>query len=585
LNHSSSDFAPQTPHFCTDRDAPVRTRRGVCGIAQDRCEECSWATLVATGTICSGSQRSREGNYVSSSTHAGARFARRRTRAAITTAAALLAAAAFSAGSAQAAVVPSAVDPNTTLPNSFTDGTLELGLCTNTGCAGARPNQGQPVAVPGNFFADAEAFWYLNTVELSHGSAEFAVEAAFEDLAKNAGGAFTRQRFRFDGLTGTVRLTTPYGSKIYEDLDGGLRTVNDTVDLGLVGGCIVPSGSFCDYAGANYGTELTKFLVPVGFDAATAAAGDVITATGPVVGAPSGYNGVKLEQQVGVDLAGAPIWQLIEEQKDFTLEMQIASAPAALTVFAGVNTTSVDFPARRSDESSGNKTVTVKNDGAAPLNISSIALSGPNAASFTASSCPATLAVGASCVVTVRFIANSGVGGHDATLTINNDSVNAPAMQVAVSGTISGLPTGPAPAPTPGATIIQTIPGAGPATLPAQGILGSQASSPLRVSNLSLSRRISVTRLGLQGLRMSMRVPQGTNVLRIAVYKARNGQKTGSALFRTTRTPRAGLYRVTLRNASLLRKLKTGSYVVEVRAGSSAASLGTVRRIAFTVTR
>jgi hypothetical protein len=84
---------------------------------------------------------------------------------------------------------------------------------------------------------------------------------------------------------------------------------------------------------------------------------------------------------------------------------------------------------------------------------------------------------------------------------------------------------------------------------------------------------------------MSMRVPQGTNVLRIAVYKARNGQKTGSALFRTTRTPRAGLYRVTLRNASLLRKLKTGSYVVEVRAGSSAASLGTVRRIAFTVTR
>jgi hypothetical protein len=74
-------------------------------------------------------------------------------------------------------------------------------------------------------------------------------------------------------------------------------------------------------------------------------------------------------------------------------------------------------------------------------------------------------------------------------------------------------------------------------------------------------------------------------VLRIAVYKARNGQKTGSALLRTTRSPRAGLYRVTLRNRSLLRKLRAGSYVVEVRAGRSAASLGSIRRITFTVTR
>jgi hypothetical protein len=145
---------------------------------------------------------------------------------------------------------------------------------------------------------------------------------------------------------------------------------------------------------------------------------------------------------------------------------------------------------------------------------------------------------------------------------------------------------GPAPEPrTVTNTIIQVVPGAGAATLATQGVLGSQASSALRVSNLSLSRRISRTRLRLQGLRMSMRVPQGTNALRIAVFKARNGQKTGSALLQTTRTPRAGLYRVTLRNAGLLRKLKAGSYVVEVRAGGSAASLGAVRRIAFTVTR
>jgi hypothetical protein len=140
-------------------------------------------------------------------------------------------------------------------------------------------------------------------------------------------------------------------------------------------------------------------------------------------------------------------------------------------------------------------------------------------------------------------------------------------------------------------TIIQTIPGAGAgagaaAAAPAQGVRGTQASSALRVSNLSLSRRISVTRLRLRGLRASMRLPQGTKAVRLAVYKARNGKKTGRALFTSSRTPAsAGLYRVTLRNAGLLRKLRTGSYVMEVRAGRNAASLGTVTRIAFTVTR
>jgi hypothetical protein len=132
-------------------------------------------------------------------------------------------------------------------------------------------------------------------------------------------------------------------------------------------------------------------------------------------------------------------------------------------------------------------------------------------------------------------------------------------------------------------TVVQRIPATGGAAN--QGVLGSQASRALRVSNLSLSRRISLSRLRAQGLRASMRVPQGAAVVRVSVYKARNGQKTGRALFTTTRSPRAGLYRVTLRNRSLLRKLRTGSYVVEVRAGRNVDALGSVRRIAFTVTR
>jgi len=128
-------------------------------------------------------------------------------------------------------------------------------------------------------------------------------------------------------------------------------------------------------------------------------------------------------------------------------------------------------------------------------------------------------------------------------------------------------------------TIVQVIPG------PAQGVLGTQASSPLAVSRLTLARRISVTRLRVQGLRGTMNVQQGTNVVRFGIYKARNGQKTGRSLYSTSRTPtHAGLFRFSLRSSKLA-KLKPGQYVMEVRAGRSAASLGSVKKVAFTVTR
>jgi hypothetical protein len=81
-----------------------------------------------------------------------------------------------------------------------------------------------------------------------------------------------------------------------------------------------------------------------------------------------------------------------------------------------------------------------------------------------------------------------------------------------------------------------------------------------------------------------MDVPDGTAVVRIAIFKARNGARTGRAVFTTTRTPRsAGPFRVTLRSTKLS-KLKPGRYVMQVRAGRSAASLGSLRQIAFTIT-
>jgi hypothetical protein len=136
------------------------------------------------------------------------------------------------------------------------------------------------------------------------------------------------------------------------------------------------------------------------------------------------------------------------------------------------------------------------------------------------------------------------------------------------------------PPAAPTTTIVQLIQPA-----PVAQVQTVTAPLPLTVSRLALARRVSVTRIRARGLPASMTVAEGTNAVRIAVYRARNGARTGRAVFVTTRSPSAaGLFRVTLRSGALAR-LRPGSYVVEVRAGRSAATLGAVSRFAFAVTR
>jgi len=123
------------------------------------------------------------------------------------------------------------------------------------------------------------------------------------------------------------------------------------------------------------------------------------------------------------------------------------------------------------------------------------------------------------------------------------------------------------------------------AVAPQQLVKGVTAAS-LRVSRLSLARRVSVSRVRARGLQASMRLEPGTQMVRMAVYRARNGRRSGRALYITNRLPRAGgVYRATLRSASLVRRLRPGAYVIEVRAGQSAATLGAISRAIFRVTR
>ena len=109
---------------------------------------------------------------------------------------------------------------------------------------------------------------------------------------------------------------------------------------------------------------------------------------------------------------------------------------------------------------------------------------------------------------------------------------------------------------------------------------------PLAVSSLTLPRRISVTRLRIRGLRIAMRLPASTGVVRFAVYRAKNTERTGRALAIGYRVPaRSGVYRLVLRDRVLLHKLKAGSYVLQVRPGRSRSDLGATASVTFTVTR
>jgi len=524
------------------------------------------------------------------STTDGARRARRRTRATITIAAAMMAAAVI-AGPAQANITASANDPNTTLPVSFTDQSdgLAVGLCADgsANCSSIPPDLNAPVSTA-NFDPSGEAFWMLVNASFSgplatKSVAEFALEAAFlGDIAPNQGSTFSRIRFRFDLPAGVYRITHPYGVNTYNVTTGGTRSINDSMDTGCL-------ANPCDPTTAGYGAVTSILRWDSG-----APNGYIGDATTPhkITGSPTGINSITVERQVSPPDAANPtgVWELVDKTDKFTVEGKLAGDPPAAAPFVAVDTNSVVFPGRRADQTSSPKKVTVTNTGAAPLAIGSVSIDGADAGDFTrAGSCVGRtepLAPQAKCDVIVGFVGSGAVGDRSATLNIASDAANAGTLSVDLAGAITGLPTqvvqgGQAAAGTDRSTIIQVI-----QQQPAAGVLGSTAQSPLAVSRLSLSSRISITRLKAQGLRASMRLKDGTGVIRISIYKAHNGQKRGTALYSTTQSAgKGGSYAVTLRSRGLLSKLRAGRYVMEVQAGRDSASLGGVRKIGFTVTR
>jgi lysophospholipase L1-like esterase len=96
--------------------------------------------------------------------------------------------------------------------------------------------------------------------------------------------------------------------------------------------------------------------------------------------------------------------------------------------------TSLSFGSQLVGTTSAAQSSTLRNSGTAPLALSSIGVTGANASDFSAShNCPASLAVNATCTISVTF-APIALGGRTASVTISDDAPGSP-HGLALSGT------------------------------------------------------------------------------------------------------------------------------------------------------
>jgi hypothetical protein len=169
---------------------------------------------------------------------------------------------------------------------------------------------------------------------------------------------------------------------------------------------------------------------------------------------------------------------------------------------------------------------------------------------------------------TIRAVAVDPAGNESAAATLPFTILPASAGGAATGGTNTST------------LITQLIP-----VVAQPSVAGASTRAALRVSDLRLARRISISRARSRGLSVAMTLPKGTQVVRLAVYRSRNGLASGRPLARMLKLPtRSGRYVVQLRSRALLRSLRPGRYAVQVTPGRSLDDRGRTSSLAFTIT-
>jgi hypothetical protein len=466
----------------------------------------------------------------------GAGAVRLRTLVVVSALAALLIAAlAAPAGASLSAVGP--VNPRTGFPDWYQDGNgLKLGLCLD----------GLPVcsAAAGDLVApDGEAFWWRAQGDLTSGT--LTAKMALGQEAAFLGGPVTFGRVRVT-IVGARPNTVysvrhPYGSMSITTDAGGIG--KSTTDIGC-------GAAPCNWSAA-LGTAIGPFLH---WDPTVAPApqpGYIGDAATPhrVVGSPTGFNGFSL---VGGGVS------LTTDQ--LTVEGRLAGPPVPDADITPV----ADFGAAAKGGAPVQRTITVRSmgvpDAAGRSNLAfgAMGIGGPQAAAFTlvGDTCSGrAIPSGQACQLTVQ-LAPGAAGPLSATLGIT-DNAGRGFSAVALTGSVVDARAAAA-----------------------------AAASRLTVRKLRTTHRLTRARALHRGLGLTMRLPQGTEIVKVAVFRVRKGKVVPKPVWLGYRVPsHAGLYRLTLDSRALRQRLKTGLYQINVTPGTSKRQLGRTTTTRVRITR
>ena len=382
---------------------------------------------------------------------------------------AVLAVAALALGGLVAVTAPAAqaaltavgpIDAATEFPESYTDANgVTLDMCLDPALVDCLSND---LSSP-----DGEGFYFDALADIGGITADLALEAAW--LSPTEPVVFQRIQYQADaGLLvpgATYTMTTPYGVDSCTAIDGRTRCRFE------VGGAA--GGDFNGALAGSIGPFLRSVSAPAGM------IGDNATPT-KVVGSPTGFNKFRIQgpglpdNQCGVDCA---------QTDQFIIQGRfLGAAPADVARQAVLPTTALDLGSQPvAGGASAAKSVTVVSNGTAPL--TGITAASGSAEFPVTSTCPASLAPGAECTVSVS-VDPSATGARGGNLTIASSGGNQ-VIPLSGFGTAGVMSVGPNAVDFGGAAVgsqrtrIVTVSNTGnaPMTFGSATVTGSQASS------------------------------------------------------------------------------------------------------------
>ena len=470
--------------------------------------------------------------------------ARARTaRVVLTTGAAALAALAISAPARADLAAVGPIDPATQEPAWFQDSNgLKLGLCLD----------GPPfcLTTAAEFNApDGEAFYWQAGADLTIGAAGKAKLVLAQEATNPAGGraAFMRVRVVLTGATpnAAYTVTHPFGTvRITTNATGGGRS---TVDAGCTLG---PCPSFAGALSGEVGPFLT--WAPGGGAPPPGFVGDSVT--------PHTVTGGTNGNSFTVSGPGGDTTDL------FTVAGKLAGPP--VPVFHGP--AGLDFGSQALGTPTAAQGATVTSfgvpdpAGASNLAVSGVGVSGAAAADFRilSTTCGgAVMPSGAACAIGVQFVP-SAAGPRTASLDVATNAASG-VSHIALTGA-----------------------GVDPRATAAAAAAAFRAR--FKVAKLRTTHRMSRARVLRRGLLLSMRLPQGAEIMKISVLRVRqNGRVNRRPVWLAYRVlpSRVGVYRLRLDSRTLRRRLKAGLYQINVTPGLSKHQLGGTATTRVRITR